>query len=68
MDKETRTKLLDKQMTRRDFLQFVASSTLILFGFSNILALLNHTKKVTDYSPEVTKQASTGFGSHKFGV
>ena len=69
MDKESRIKqLLDKQMTRRDFLQFAASSALVLFGLSNVLALLNHTKKVADSSLESTNRTSTGFGSRKFGV
>lgn len=69
MNKDTRTKLLDKTMTRREFLQFAGSSVLILFGLSNILALINHTKKVTEVSaPKETAKASSGFGSRKFGV
>ena len=67
MDKETRVKLLNKPMTRRDFLQFIVSSILILFGLSNFIAFLSHTKKVTN-EPVVTDRASTGFGSRKFGV
>lgn len=68
MDKETRTKLLDKQMTRRDFLQFVASSALVLFGLGNIIALISHTKKVANEPQQTVSQASTGFGSRKFGA
>ncbi len=69
MDKETRTKLLDKKMTRREFLQFAGASFLVLFGLSNIIALINHTKQVAE-KPDVAKdtQATTGFGSRKFGV
>jgi hypothetical protein len=69
MDKATRTKLLDKKMTRREFLQFAGSSFLVLFGLSNIIALINHTKQTVE-SPagiEVAK-ASNGFGSRKFGA
>lgn len=69
MNKETRTKLLDKAMTRREFLQFAGSSVLILFGLSNIMALLQHTKKVAEVqAPKETAKASSGFGSRKFGV
>lgn len=69
MNRETRTKLLNKAMTRREFLQFAGSSVLILFGLSNILALLHHTKKVADVpAPQETTKASSGFGSRKFGV
>ena len=63
----TRAKLLDKRMTRREFLQFTGSSLLILFGLSNIIALIDHTKKTVD--PTVAeKKTDTGFGSRKFGV
>lgn len=69
MNKITRTKLLDKEMTRREFLQFAGSSVLILFGLSNIIALMHHTKKVAEApAPLETAKASTGFGSRKFGV
>lgn len=69
MNKETRTKLLDKAMTRREFLQFAGSSVLILFGLQNILALVQHTKKVTEApKPVETAKTSNGFGSRKFGV
>lgn len=69
MNKETRTKLLDKAMTRREFLQFAGSSVLILFGLSNIMALLQHTKKVAEVqAPKETAKVSSGFGSRKFGV
>lgn len=69
MNKETRTKLLDKAMTRREFLQFAGSSVLILFGLSNIMALLHHTKKMAEVqTPKETAKAGSGFGSRKFGV
>lgn len=69
MNRDTRTKLLSKQMTRREFLQFAGSSVLILFGLSNILALINHTKKVTETPAKTAPvKAAAGFGSRKFGV
>lgn len=68
MNKETRVKLLDKKMTRREFLQFTGSSVLILFGLSNIIALINHTQKTSEAPAAETAKASNGFGSRKFGV
>jgi hypothetical protein len=68
MDKTTRTKLLDKKMTRREFLQFAASSALVLFGLSNIIALINHTKQVVENPTNDAPRASAGFGSRKFGA
>ncbi|HET6746616.1 MAG TPA: hypothetical protein VFH06_00740 [Candidatus Saccharimonadales bacterium] len=68
MDKKTQKKLLDKQMTRREFLQFAGASLLVLFGLSNIVALLNHAKRTAEAPDTSQAKASTGFGSRKFGV
>lgn len=68
MNKGTRVKLLDKQMTRREFLHFAGSSVLILLGLNNILALIDHSKKVAQAPPAEPIKSSSGFGSRKFGV
>jgi hypothetical protein len=68
MDKKTQKKLLDKQMTRREFLQFAGASLLVLFGLSNIIALINHAKRTAETPTIAEEKASTGFGSRKFGV
>jgi hypothetical protein len=68
MDKETRIKLLNKKMTRREFLQFTGSSLLVLFGLGNIFAVLNHAKQTASSSQMDTAKASSGFGSRKFGA
>ena len=67
-NKGPRVKLLDKQMTRREFLHFAGSSVLILFGLNNILAVINHSKKVAEAPPVEQTKSSSGFGSRKFGV
>lgn len=69
MDKKTRAKLLSKEMTRREFLQFTGSSLLVLFGLGNIIALIHHTKQVAEapIAADATK-ASAGFGTRKFGA
>lgn len=54
-------------MTRRQFLQFIASSLLVVVGLGNLIALLEHTRKTAN-APEPSEPASHGFGSRKFGV
>lgn len=70
MDKDTRALLLAKKMTRREFLQVVGGSLLILFGLGNVIAVLTHVKKIGQ--PTQTKLAQNeaihGFGARKFGV
>jgi len=68
MDKETQKKLLDKQMTRREFLQFAGASLLVLFGLGNIIALINHAKQTVEAPKVADAKASTGFGSRRFGA
>lgn len=68
MDKTTRARLLSKKMTRREFLQFTGSSFLILFGLSNFLALLSHTRQTVEPVAKEPEHAKGGFGSRKFGV
>jgi len=69
MYKDVQKKLLEKEMTRREFLQFAGGSLLVLFGLSNLMALLLHMKKTVD-PPVVAQKTETthGFGSRKFGV
>jgi len=64
MKDDIRGKLLAKNMTRREFLQFVGGSFLVLFGLGNFFALLGHVKKTA----ENDSTASHGFGSRKFGA
>jgi hypothetical protein len=63
-------KLLKKDMTRRDFLQFVGSSVLLLFGLGNIISFILHMKKSSEPVSAVSSKEPTshGFGSRKFGV
>jgi len=63
-------KLLKREMTRREFLQFAGGSVLILLGLGNFLQLLAHMRKTADTPPvaRVENEASRGFGSRRFGV
>ncbi len=68
MKDEIRIKLLNKSMTRQEFLQFVGGSVLILIGLGNAIALLGHVKKTALTAEKPQAPASHGFGSRKFGV
>jgi hypothetical protein len=69
MDKKPQVKLLQKEMTRREFLQFGGSLVLVLFGLSNIIAHISRVKKIADDPTKIAQvDASHGFGSRKFGA
>jgi len=68
MKNDVHLKLLKNNMTRREFLQFLGGSVLVLLGLGNLLALMGHVKK-TALSDEVKPApSSNGFGTRKFGV
>ena len=59
--------LLDKEMTRKEFLQYVGGTLVVLSGLPNFIALL-HARVV---KPLPTRTAATElrkFGTRKFGV
>lgn len=69
MRNDLHEKLVKRYMTRREFLQFMFSSFLVLFGLSNIIAFMMHVKKTAEpvaQNPPVP--AAHGFGSRKFGA
>lgn len=59
--------LLDRDISRKEFLQFIGGGIIVLFGLQNLINYLSH------YNPgssDPTKQPSEtrhGFGSSKFG-
>ena len=70
MGETTRKKLLQKEMTRKEFLQFAGGLVAILFGLGNLIALVTHVTKTveTSKSTETDTNSERGFGSRKFGV
>ena len=48
-------------------MQFAGSSLVILFGLTNIFALLNHFTKTINSSTIPGIETNHGFGSRKFG-
>lgn len=58
-------KLLQKEVTRKEFLQCVAGSLIFVFGFHNLLSLLQRYRQADQpRQPE----ALSGFGTRKFGA
>lgn len=60
-----RRALLDREMTRKEFLQIVGASLIVLLGAGNFLKVIQPQQK--DKVVDAT-QASHGFGSRKFGA
>lgn len=60
--------ILEKQMSRKEFLQLVGSSFVVLFGFANVISLWDRFTRPQQPSQVITTEASHGFGSRKFGV
>lgn len=61
--------LLRKEMTRKEFLQFIGGGVAIILGFGNLLTLLNKFSKTTVTEKKVIKvDTQSGFGTRKFGV
>jgi hypothetical protein len=67
MKGDLRDKLLARQMSRREFLQFVGGSVLVLFGLSNLITFLKHVAEPAPAAKPV-KETAHGFGSRKFGA
>lgn len=57
--------ILNKKMTRQEFLRYTGGTLLLLLGFGNLLAFLNRPTK-TAVQPQAETQH--GFGSRKFGA
>jgi hypothetical protein len=63
-------KLLHREMTRGEFLQFVGGSVVVLFGFGNLISLITHFTKTVE-PPKIAQAKDDtrhGFGSRKFGA
>ncbi|HSW80812.1 MAG TPA: hypothetical protein VLG40_00290 [Candidatus Saccharimonas sp.] len=61
--------LLERQMTRKEFLQLSGASLLVLFGLGNFMRFLNQYRQPAKAPTKiVVKSAAHGFGASKFGV
>jgi hypothetical protein len=66
MKNDLRNQLLQREMTRKEFLQWVAGACAILLGFGNLLSLLTRYSKTEEKTVQATDRH--GFGSRKFGA
>jgi hypothetical protein len=64
--------LFIKQMSRKEFLQFIGLAVLGLFGFKNFITFLLEYQKqqrgVAQSTAVIDQSNKHGFGSSKFGV
>jgi peptide subunit release factor RF-3 len=57
--------LIETEMTRRNFLKFLAGGALVLFGINNLISYVLQFKASPKAEQSETRR---GFGSSKFGV
>lgn len=57
--------LLQKELTRKQFIQVVGVMVVSLLGFNNLINMLTHLNRPADSKQT---QARNGFGSNKFGA
>ena len=57
--------VLDKEITRKQFLQLLAGSSLALFGANNFIAFFHN---MTGKTQPLAAQNGADFGTRKFGV
>lgn len=69
MGKVFSTTLLQRELTRKEFLQYMLGFFVVALGISNFLATIKklETHGVKSTIPQTTTR-SHGFGSSKFGV
>jgi hypothetical protein len=59
--------MLSQEITRKQFLQLIVGSSLLLFGFGNLMSFFKHITGMRNPAG-TTPLANHGFGSSKFGV
>ena len=61
------SKLLEKEVTRKEFLQFMGAALITILGLNNFIALLTHAAQTsTSHAPNDPNRH--GFGSSRFGA
>jgi hypothetical protein len=65
---DIKTKLLENEMTRKEFLIYMSMALVSVLGLKNFLSLLNgsfHREYMA--KPQSSQDKANGFGSRKFG-
>jgi hypothetical protein len=62
--------ILAREMTRKQFLQYMGAATIAVLGIGNLLAVLTSIKEQPEASLPANQlsEAKKGFGTRKFGV
>lgn len=60
--------LWQKELTRKEFLQFIAAAVVMVLGISNLINLAKQTAKSPPAVDAQASDSSHGFGSRKFGA
>lgn len=59
---------LNTEVTRGQFLQYMGTALLMVFGLNNLLNLLSSSRPVEKhYTPVPTPNQADGFGTRRFG-
>lgn len=59
---------LNTEVTRQQFLQYMGTALLMVFGLNNLINLLSGTKTIEHQQPYVpAPNTSDGFGTRRFG-
>jgi hypothetical protein len=67
--RDTMREKLNTEITRKQFLQFMAAAVLTVFGLNNILALLGGNRDIHQVLvPGAANTDNNSFGTRKFGV
>jgi hypothetical protein len=66
--RQTWSQLLEREMTRKQFLQLLLGGSVALLGFGNVLNLLSSPDLASNESTKAGTPQSNGFGTSKFGV
>ena len=62
------SKLLEKEVTRKEFLQFAGTALIALLGLNNFLALVTRFAHGTPSTTTNDPNGRHGFGSSRFGM
>jgi hypothetical protein len=59
---------LHQEVTRKQFLQYLGTALLMVFGLNNLISLLTGNRPDHFLPGQDTSESRHGFGSSKFGV
>lgn len=58
--------IIERELSRKDFLKFIGGGIVVLFGMHNLINYVAHFHRAS--TPKAAVETSSGFGARKFGV